>query len=333
MNLVTGSTGVVGIRLMFDLLRKGEKVKALRRADSDVELVKDVFAFLEASDLADQIEWIEGDILDIDSLERAMADVKHVYHCAAIVSFHKKDRDQIIKVNIEGTANVCNVALAMGVEKLCHLSSTAAIGRKISGESVDENNEWEESKLNTVYASSKHSAEQEVWRAREEGLDAVVVNPSVIIGLGDVTRSSSRLFGVMHKGLKYYPTGANGFIAVQDVSNACIRLMDSDIGGERFLLNGENLAYQDLFTRIALKLGVKPPSRAASETAMKVGWILGSIFSKIFGGTGTITRESIRNANNKVYYVTDKIEQAIGMEWTPLDDAIEQTARWYLSRI
>ena len=333
MNLVTGSTGLVGVRLMHDLLRKGEKVRALRRYNSDLDLVRDVCSFL-GNDLAiDQIDWVEGDILDVTSLEEAMEGIERVYHCAAVVSFHKADREQILKVNIDGTANVCNVALGHGVKKLCHISSTAAIGRRESGEWVLESNEWEESKLNSVYASSKYSAEQEVWRSQQEGLNVVVVNPSVIIGPGDITRSSVRLFGAVNKGMKYHPTGVNGFVALEDVSGACIRLMDSDISGERFIINGENMAYQDLFTRMALKLGVTPPSVAASEQSMKIYLFVSTVIAKLTGKRSVVTRESIQNANNKVYYDTSKIEEAIGMTWTPLDDAIAQGAKWFLTRV
>ena len=332
MNLVTGSTGLVGIRLMLDLLRKGEKVRALRREKSNVGMVRDIFSFHGKRDLFDQIEWLEGDILDIESLEAAMIGVERVFHCAAVVSFHKSDRDEILKVNIEGTANICNVALGHAVKKLCHISSTAAIGRTVSGERVVESKVWEESKLNSVYAASKHSAEQEVWRSLEEGLQAVVVNPSVIIGPGDVNRSSVRLFGAVNKGMKYHPTGVNGFVGVGDVSAACIRLMDSDINGERYIINGENMAYQDLFTRMALKLGVTPPSVAVSMTSMKIYLFASTVLAKLTGKRSVVTRESIRNANNKVYYDTSKIEEAIGMKWTPIDSAIEEGAKWYLSK-
>ena len=332
MNLVTGSTGLVGIRLMLDLLRKGEKVRALRREKSNVDLVRDIFSFHGEGGLYDQIEWLEGDILDIESLESAMLGVERVFHCAAVVSFHKADRDDLLKVNIEGTANVCNVALGHGVKKLCHISSTAAIGRKASGERVVESNVWEESELNSVYAASKHSAEQEVWRSLEEGLQVVVVNPSVIIGPGDVNRSSVRLFGAVNKGMKYHPTGVNGFVGVGDVSMACIRLMDSDISGERYIINGENMAYQDLFTRMALKLGVAPPSVAASMTSMKIYLFVSTVLAKLTGKRSVVTRESIQNANNKVYYDTSKIEEAIGMKWKSLDSAIEEGANWYLSK-
>ncbi|NNE55312.1 MAG: NAD-dependent epimerase/dehydratase family protein, partial [Flavobacteriales bacterium] len=233
MHLITGATGIVGTRLMLELLLKGESVRALRRASSNLSWPERIFEFLGHSELFESIEWVEGDVTDVESLIQAMNGVRFVYHTAAVVSFHRRDIDVMFKVNVEGTANVVNVAASSGVEKVCHISSTAAVGRSESGQLVTEETEWKDSPLNSAYAITKRNAEREVFRSQVEGLQTVVINPSVIVGPGDRKRSSAVIFSKVDEGLKFYPLGANAFVGVKDVARAAILLMESATTGDR----------------------------------------------------------------------------------------------------
>jgi len=243
--LVTGGTGFLGAYLLAYLVKKGYQIKAIKRKTSSMDLVKNI---------QHKIEWLEGDILDTPFLETAMKGVQQVYHAAAIVSFDPRDAAFMLKVNAEGTANLVNAALYEGVEKLVHVSSIAALGRKEFQPNINETAQWENSKENSNYAISKFKAECEVWRGMQEGLKIAILNPSVIIGAGNWKQGSCQLIQKVAKGLQFYPKGSTGFVDVRDVARAAILLMESDISGERYILNGANWSYQKFFTQTALAL-------------------------------------------------------------------------------
>ncbi len=336
MILVTGATGLVGSHLVYELVKNGWRVRAIRRPESDLQLIRAVFRIYseEQEELFSRIEWIEGDIMDIYSLENAMEDVEYVYHCAAIVSFHPKDHKKMLKVNVEGTANVVNAAISKGVRKLCHISSIAALGRPENMDMViDENLVWKASRNNSMYAISKYGSEREVWRGTVEGLDAVVVNPSIILGVAGPVKGSSRLFTTVWKGLKFYPPGINGFVDVRDVVKAMIDLMESDIKNERFILNSENLKYKRLFELIAEGLGKKAPFIRSGKFIAEAGWRMEMMRGYLFGTKPLITKETARTAMNKYLYSTEKIKEAIGFEFTPLEESIKAYCEIFKSEI
>src|SRR4051794_28886689 len=180
--LVTGASGLLGSHLMQALIRKGENVKALYRAS------------LPQYNYSDKVEWKQGDILDICYLEEAMDNVRQVYHCAAVVAFNPKQKRLLHATNIEGTANIVNACLNKSVEKLLHVSSVSALGRVRHNELVSEKMQWSEETNNSEYGRTKFFGEMEVWRGTGEGLNAVVVNPTIILGAADWNKSSSAIF-------------------------------------------------------------------------------------------------------------------------------------------
>ncbi|MFO7613423.1 MAG: NAD-dependent epimerase/dehydratase family protein [Bacteroidales bacterium] len=325
MILVTGATGLVGSFLILELLKKGSTVQALKRPASDLTMIRNVFdRYAEnAGDLFNRIEWVEGDILDIFSLEDAMEGITEVYHCAALVSFLPGDRKKLMRVNVEGTANVVNAALEKNIRKLCHVSSIAALGRPESQhEVIDENLVWKASKNNSNYAVSKYGAEREVWRGVAEGLDAVVVNPSVILGVAGPSMGSSRLFNVVWEGLKFYPPGQNGFVDVRDVAWAMVLLMESDIRNERFILNGENVTYKRLFDLIAEGFGKKGPQIGVGPVLAGLSWRVEKVLSGIKGRKPLVTRETARTAVQRYEYSNQKILRTLNFEFTPIEETI-----------
>ncbi|RZM11521.1 MAG: SDR family NAD(P)-dependent oxidoreductase, partial [Pedobacter sp.] len=208
MILVTGGTGFLGSYIIKELIEKGYQVRALRRSSH-------LPSYIPAA-IFDKVDWVEGDILDVVSLDEAMDGIDTVIHSAAIVSFSKKERSKMYQVNVNGTANVVNLALENNIKKLVHISSVAAIGRTADGQQVDETKKWEESKVNTHYARSKYKAEMEVWRGMGEGLEAVVLNPATIIGYGDWHSGSSAIFKNVYHEFPWYTGGLNGFVDVED---------------------------------------------------------------------------------------------------------------------
>lgn len=330
MNLITGATGLLGTRVMFDLLEKGESVRAGKRPNSDLNIVAKVFQYYGDRDLVlfNQIHWVDIDLLDVTDLYEAMSEVKTVFHCAAVVSFHHSDYELMYQTNVIGTRNVVNTCLDANVHRLVHVSSTAAIG-KSSDEYQKESNAWKDDDQNSYYSLTKFGAEQEIWRGIEEGLKAVIVNPSIIIGPADWNRSSTSLFKTIKKGLKYYTSGANAYVDVRDVSMIMLELVAKDITSERFLCIGENLKFIDLFSMIADSFKVKRPSVQAKQWQANLIWRLGELTYRLTGKKPVITKETARSAQKVTKYSNQKIKDALGFSFTPIQDAVSFTANYF----
>ena len=326
MILVTGGTGLVGSHLLWHLLQKGERVRAIHRPGSDLEHVREVFGYYGNGDLAEKIEWFPADTLDLVPLNEAMEGIGKVYHCAAVISFNPSDRKRMRKANIKSTANIVNLCLEHKVEKLCHVSSVSALGRRYDGSAITENDLWKYSKKRSGYSVSKFHSEMEVWRGMEEGLNAVIVNPSVIIGPGNWSRGSARFFTAVRKGLKYYTEGMTGFVDVRDVCRCMITLMESDISGERFIINSEDIPYRDLFNMIAKALDKPVPDTHASERLAEIAWRLEWLRSRFTWGKPRLTRETARSGRSISRFSNEKIKQATGHRFIPVEESVNWTA-------
>jgi len=318
---VTGGTGFVGSYLLRYLVQQGyQNIKAVKRTNSSMALV---------AAIQDKIQWIEGDILDIPFLEAAMEGVTHVYHCAAVVSFEPKAAEKMKEVNIEGTANMVNMALHHQVEKMLYISSVAALGTSKPKEWQDEQTKWKEDKNNSNYGKSKYRAEMEVWRGIMEGLNAAIICPSLILGSGFWNSGTGNIFRLYGNGFPFYAAGIGGLVDVRDVARAAIQLMESDIKEERFVVSGENIAYQDLFTQIAIAAVVKPPAYPINSLLTGIGWRLEWLKSSLTGIPPTITRESARSAANQTYYRNQKLIDALNFQYTPITQTIQETVKQF----
>ncbi|MBR5214921.1 MAG: NAD-dependent epimerase/dehydratase family protein [Bacteroidales bacterium] len=339
MIFITGCTGLVGSHLVSEIVKRqrttdnGQQtlssIKLLCRKNSDLSLLKDVLKRYGFNEMPNNIEFVYGDVLDYDILEDAMQDTDEVYHCAAVVSFDPSDKGSLMRVNVEGTRNMVNAALHCGVKKFCHVSSIAALGRALEGESIDEESPWTRSKNNSVYSNSKHEAEMEVWRGIAEGLNATIVNPSLILGAGRWDSSSCELFNVIAKGFPFYTTGINGFVDVKDVARAMITLMENNKFGQRYCLNGALISYQNLFNLMAQNFKVKAPyikvGKGLSEIAWRIFWILG----KLQGKKPLITKETARTATRKYSYSSAKIIRELDFKFTHIEESIKEICDVY----
>ena len=332
MIFVTGGTGLVGSHLLFDLLSKGKNIRALKRKSSNVDMVRTIFAYYseKADELFDAIEWFDGDMLDPFSLESALKGIEDVYHCAALVSFKKDDHKNMQNINIEGTRNLVNACLDADIRKFCMVSSIAALGSPEEGEdTANENTAWSPEEKRSGYSVSKFNSELEVWRGIEEGLKAVIVNPSIILGPGHWDKGSSLLFSTVAKGLKYYTKGITGYVDVRDVSRSMHELMDSTIENERYILNGDDCSYEFIFKAIAKQLGIPGPQKYANRKLTEIGWRM-AYFQKIFlFKQPNLTKETARAAHNVKYYSNQKIKNALGFEFIPIEKSIKDTLMHY----
>ena len=331
MILLTGATGLLGSHIAYELLQQGKKIRALKRKDSNSTLIEKIFSFYtnEHIELLNAIEWVEGDVLDLGSLEDAMVGITHVYHCAAMVSFLPKEKDKMMQVNIEGTANVVNAAMHAGVKKLCHISSIAALGSTIDESLITEETWWKNNPSNSYYALSKYGAEREVWRAAEEGLNVVIVNPSFIIGPGDTSKSSSEAFGILRKGASWYTNGVNGYVDVRDVAHAAIKLIESDVLNQRFILNAANLSYRSFFDKVLVQLNKPKTKREAGKFLLALAWRIEKLLAAIAGRNPIITKEKVGYALQISQYDGSKIQKTINFNYRNIDTSIMEICKFY----
>jgi dihydroflavonol-4-reductase len=322
MILITGGTGFLGSYIIKQLVEKGYAVRAIRRNKK--------VPFYIPKQILDRIEWVEADVLDVVALQDAMAGVDTVIHSAGIVSFVKRDRKEMYQVNVEGTANVVNMALEKNVKRFVHISSVAALGRTANGGQVNEEKKWEESKVNTHYGKSKYKAEVEVWRAISEGLSGVILNPGTILGYGDWHSSSCAIFKNVYDEFKWYTPGINGFVDVEDVARAAVLLMESDITEQRFIINGNNWPFKKLQDTIADAFHKKHPSKQTTPFLLSLAWRMEKLKSLFTNKKPLLTKESARVAQSQTHFENDKILKALpGFSFTPLEETIKRACELY----
>ncbi|MCD2424560.1 NAD-dependent epimerase/dehydratase family protein [Niabella pedocola] len=302
---------------------QGIPVRAIKRSASILP------AFIDPEILS-KVEWVEGDILDVLSLEEAMEGIDTVIHSAAIVSFAKKERRHMYQVNVEGTANVVNMALQTGVRRLVHISSVAALGRKKESSTVDETAKWEDNKNNTHYAISKFRAELEAWRGFAEGLEGIVLNPATILGYGNWNEGSCAIFKNVYKEFGWYTNGINGFTDVEDVAKAAVLLAHAPITEERFIVCNDNWRFRKLLNTMADAFGKKQPGREASPFISGLAWRLELLKSFFTGAKPLITKESAKVANSETLFDGSKLVKALpGFEYRPLEETIRNACQTY----
>ena len=321
--LITGATGFLGSYLTRLLVAQGfTNIKAMRRTNSPLDLVKPI---------QDQVTWIEGDIMDVPLLESVLEEGQKVYHCAAVVTQPKTNIDQMMRINVEGTANLVNVANYRNIAKLLHVSSIAALGRHKKEQHLNEENHWIRNEFNTDYGISKYLGEQEVWRGMAEGLTAAIINPSVIIGSGFWNRGTAKIFETISKGLAFYPPGTTGFVDVRDVANMCMQLMEGEHQNVRVIANASNLNYQTFFSKVAQSVGKKPPHIATNSLMSALAWRADWLRAKLTGGHHIITKSRIQQTSCSYYYNNQQSIDLLGFQYRPIDQTIMETGTQFLA--
>lgn len=325
MVFVTGGTGLLGGYLLRSLLQKGKSIKALYR---------DKLPTILSQEEINLIEWVKGDIFDTELLHQICSACDEVYHCAGLVSFNPSRRKELFRVNVTGTANIVNACIDCGVKKLVHVSSVAAIGRKRNNMTVTEDEQWNEKNNSSTYGKSKFLAELEVWRGIGEGLDAVIVNPVIILGVGDWHDGSAATFRNAYNEFPWYAEGVSGFVDASDVATCMIRLMESEISGERFIISAENRSFQDVFNMMADAFGKKRPHRKVSQLIASFVWRLEKIKALMLKEEPLLTKETAETAQTKVYFDNSKILKALNdFQFRSLNDTITASCNEYINMI
>ncbi|RKR81319.1 nucleoside-diphosphate-sugar epimerase [Mucilaginibacter gracilis] len=315
MVLVTGATGFLGSELAKQLAVAGYKLVCIKRATSVIPAILEPYA--------PHITWLNADILDVFALDEALQGITQVYHCAAWVSFNPSHKKLMIKTNVEGTANLVNLCNQYNI-RLLHVSSIAAIGEAKPGELITENNHLEETPHENGYAISKYESEMEVWRGIAEGLNAVIVNPSLIIGAQAGKTGTGKIFETVHQGLKYYTTGSCGLVDVEDVAGSMIQLMNTNIESQRFIVNAENWSYKAIVTEAAQNFKVAPPQKEAKPWLLNAAWRLSALWGFLSGKQKGIDKISAQASSKTLNYSNTKLTKAIGIHFKPISLSIKQ---------
>jgi dihydroflavonol-4-reductase len=320
---VTGANGLLGSFIVRKLMESGKPFVAFKRKGSDMSLLKDV---------AGQITWRDADVTDSISLDEALKGVTHVIHAAAIVSFNPRDKQKIFDVNLQGTRNVVNACLANSVKRLLHVSSVAALGRQKDQETIDENNKWTESPINSTYGESKYLAELEVFRGQEEGLSTVIVNPSLILAPADWNKSSAQLFKYVWSQRPYYIQGSLNYIDVRDVSNAVDELLHSSLENQRFILNAGSIPFEEFFKNIAVRFKRRAPYIKVPKKLLHVIAPIESVRSWLLNSEPLITRETARLAGTHFLYSNKKVSKTLNFEFQSIDKTLQWCCDYYMTQ-
>lgn len=312
---ITGATGLVGSFVCRQLLENGHTIRAVKRNSSKMTLLEDI---------EQRIEWVVGDMNDTEFLEESLEGVEAVIHAAAIISFDKRWEQKMYQTNVLGTADLVNTCLKLDVKKFLHISSVAAIGRKAGQIKLSEADRWEGTEFDSIYARSKYLQELEVWRGAQEGLEVKIVNPSVILGPGLWGQGgSTSVFKYAYDEKSFHPEGTVNYVDVRDVSSTVVKLMESDIKGERFILNAGTLSYKEFFGQIAEAFGKKPPQKIVKPWMLKVAVAFEFIRSRITGKEAMITKDTAILSRSNFHFQNDKIKQALNVDFRPIDESLE----------
>lgn len=329
MILVTGGTGLVGSHLLYHLTQKNDAIRAIYRSENSLETVRTVFSYYTDSvdEFFSKIDWCQADITDVPSMTPLFEGVSQLYHCAALISFDPIDYREMRKVNIYGTAILMNLAIDAKLKKVCYVSSIAAIGDDPKKEIADEENEWSGNEKNHGYAITKYGGEMEVWRASQEGVDVVIVNPGVILGGGFWNSGSGKLFSQVKNGFSFYTQGSTGFVGVEDVVKPMIALMESKIKNERFILISENKTFQEVLSSIADGLAKKRPSKLIKPWATEIFWRWELFKSKITRKRPRMSKHSSRSLHTRSLYSSEKIQKSIGYKFERVEEVIQRVCK------
>lgn len=332
MNLITGATGLVGAHVAYALIQQGKPVVAIKRTHSDIQKTKHLFSYynFDGHLLFNQIKWIDADVTDIYSLLEAFNGIDTVYHCAGFISFNSRDREQMLKVNAQGTANVVNAALEKNIKHLVHVSSIATLQNPDIKLNIDESVYWKYSPEAGAYAISKYNGEREVWRGMEEGLNISIVNPGVIVGPGFWKQGSGQLFTKLDKGLSFYTDGSTGYIDVRDVAEIMIRLSDEKIFGKRFVLTENNYSFKEFLNLVALAMGKKAPGIRAGKILLNTGKWFETIFAAFSKRERILTKETIQAAININTFNNTLIKNTLNYTFIPIKDSVDFSVKCFL---
>ncbi len=322
---LTGASGFVGnhvLRLLVD--NDFTDITCLKRPQSDLSYLGEACINI--------CNWVEGDLLDQALLEDCLSGQEVIINIAADVTFDLRHKKKLLRNARDTTSNLVNAGLYNRVGKLIHISSVAALGRRKKSETIDENNIFSHSQYDTTYGLAKFLSEMEIWRGHTEGLPATVLCPSMILGSGNFEKSSINIFKNIYEGQRFFPTGTTGWVSVEDVAFAVLKCLTGNFSGERFIISAENLAYKDIFGRIASSLKVKRPGIALSPLLGMILWRIEKFKSTFSDSPPLLTKETLQSTSVDSLYDNSKSIKLLGMQYSDMDKTIIESSMKFLQK-
>jgi dihydroflavonol-4-reductase len=317
---ITGANGLLGNFIAKKFCDEKVPLIGLKRTTSDLSFVH--------ADLK-KIEWRNADINNSDTLLHSLQDVDTVIHVAAVVSFDARAKEKMYRTNVEGTRNVVNACLSLGIRHLISVSSVAALGRKKGQLEINETNQWIDNELNSDYAKSKYLSELEVFRGQEEGLNISIVNPSVILAPGNSTKSSAQIFRYVQKERSFYIDGDINYVDARDVAEVVFRLYNKKITGEKFIASAGQISLKELMDQIALRLNKKSPSIKINSNLLQMAAWLEELRCRITGSEAVISRQSVKMSREKFVYLNEKSVNRLKMNYRSLEETLNWCCNHY----
>lgn len=316
--LITGVSGLLGSKLALKYKKEGYDVVGTKRIGTAVpeELLG--------------IEIFEGDICDEVFLDECFQNIDIVIHTAALVSFDRRDKAELFRINTEGTKTVVDSCLKRSVNKLIYISSVAALGRSNTPKVIDETQQWEESDYNTNYGYSKFLGEVEFWRGVEEGLNGFCVNPSVILGCGDIDKSSNKLFKNRFKKFVPFASGSINVVDERDVLEIIYDLHVKNVNHEKYIINGHKVNIETLLKNIIE--GTNAKMIRTSKRLVKLGLILDGFFSFLRGIRPQITRETLKVLGAESDYSNDKVIHELNVGFKTIKETLDYCNKFYIEK-
>jgi len=335
MILVTGGTGFVGTYLLYELLKGNSSIKSTYRKEKNKELTEEFFKLkdLNHPKLFNKIIWVKMDLTEMSSLDELYSGINIIYHCAAFVSLAKRHKNLLMETNVEGTSNIINYAIKHKIKKILFISSIASIGAKDYDSIINEDYSWNHKINHTDYALSKYKSELEVWRGSQEGVPAVIVNPGFIIGSHFWNRSSSSIFKRIYNGLKFYPTGKISLVSVEDVVIASIKLMNSKIQNERFILVSENMNYKEFLDLISKNLGKSLTKYPLKKPLLYLIYFFDIILSFLRIKKRFMSKALISTFNNNQEFNGNKIKKFISFKYEKIDKKVKEICKDFIDKL
>ena len=325
---ITGASGFLGSHLVHQLMRAKHEIVAIKRASSSLSEFNLCSAHYEQHIDSKFLTWVDCELYDTISLTELFKQCDIVIHTAALISYLKSDRDQLIRVNEEYTANVVNSCLQAGIKRFIGVSSTGALSKRGEDEAIKESFEWDEGAPYAFYGLTKYLGEKQIWRAKEEGLDVIVINPGVILGFGDWNKGSLRLFRNAYNRFPFYSTGSTGFIGVEDLCKACEYFLDSEEINEQYIAITDNLNFMQVSYMMADGFEVKRPY-------IKVAGLIHMIIHQVIrlkefiGFKGMLSRETSRSAILQSHFDNSKLRMTLPFELEPISSVITNSCMAY----
>lgn len=324
---ITGANGFLGVHIIHHLLQQGHNVVAIRRPGGSLdefELVKSYYGIDEK--LYRQLAWEECELFDIEGLNEIFSYSDYVMHLAGMISYLQRDYDKMLLVNQKYTSNVVNACLASNIKKLVYCSSIAAITKNKDGKMVTEDVEWNNEVSHSNYGYTKHLGEYEIWRGKEEGLEIVVINPGIILGYGDWSKGSNKLFGNAESSFPFYSEGITGWVGVKDVAIVAELLCLSNISGQRYIVVSENLSYKTVADLMAKALHSKKPRIAVKGFLYRIVYAIIAL-KEFVGFRGMLSKETVRSSIAVNYFDNSKLCKALNFEFQSIKGVVSESIK------